>query len=237
MSFDTQQLGYVSAADAPAEQRVTFIRRTYQHLAMAVLAFVAVEWMIFQTGVAERLTATMLGGRWSWLLVLGGFMGVSWIAQRWADTQASRQMQYLGLGVYVLAEAIIFVPILYIASRVGENVIPMAGLITMLLFGGLTTVAFTTRADFTFLGGILKIGGFVALGVIVASIGFGFNLGLLFSAVMVAFAAGAILYSTSNVLHRYHPDQYVAASLSLFASVALLFWYVLRILMSFANRD
>ena len=237
MSFDTQQLSYVSAAEAPAEQRVAFIRRTYQHLAMAVLAFVALEWIFFRTGVAERLTATMLGGRWSWLLVLGGFMAVSWIAQRWADTQASRQMQYLGLAVYVVAEAIIFVPILYIASRVGDTVIPTAGLITTLLFGGLTTVAFTTRKDFSFLGSILKIGGFIAMGVIVASIGFGFNLGLLFSAVMVAFAAAAILYSTSNVLHRYHPEQYVAASLSLFASVALLFWYVLRIVMSFGNRD
>jgi FtsH-binding integral membrane protein len=237
MSFDTQQLSYVSAAEAPAEQRVAFIRRTYQHLALAVLAFVALEWIFFQTGVAEKLAATMLGGRWSWLIVLGGFMAVSWIAQRWADSHASREMQYLGLGVYVVAEAIIFVPILYLASRIGPTVIPTAGLITTLLFGGLTVVAFTTRKDFSFLGGILKIGGFIALGVIVASIAFGFNLGLLFSAVMVAFAAAAILYSTSNVLHRYNPEQHVAASLSLFASVALLFWYILRIVMSFSNRD
>ena len=48
---------------------------------------------------------------------------------------------------------------------------------------------------------------------------------------MVVFASGAILYNTSNLLHRYDPDQYVAAALSLFASVALLFWYVLQILM------
>jgi FtsH-binding integral membrane protein len=51
---------------------------------------------------------------------------------------------------------------------------------------------------------------------------------------MVAFAGAAILYDTSNILHRYRTDQHVAASLSLFASVALLFWYILSI---FSSRD
>lgn len=237
MLAQTEQLTYL-AAEAPAEERATFIRRTYQHLGMAILAFLALEFMIFQTSLAETLTRTMLGGRFSWLIVLGAFMLVSWIAERWAHSNTSREMQYVGLGVYVVAEAIIFVPILFIASRFSSpDVIPMAGLITSLLFVGLTVTAFTTKKDFSFLGGILKIGGFVALGVIAASLIFGFNLGLIFSAVMVFFAGGAILYSTSNLIHRYNTDQHVAASLSLFASVALLFWYVLRILMSLSSRD
>lgn len=237
MLAQTQQLTYL-AAEAPAEERATFIRRTYQHLGMAILAFLALEFMLFQTSLAETLTRTMLGGRYSWLIVLGAFMAVSWIAERWAESNTSREMQYVGLGVYVVAEAIIFVPILYIASRFcSPDVIPMAGLITSLLFVGLTVTAFTTKKDFSFLGGILKIGGFVALGVIVASICFGFNLGLIFSSVMVLFAGGAILYSTSNLIHHYNTDQHVAAALSLFASVALLFWYVLRILMSLSSRD
>ena len=135
------------------------------------------------------------------------------------------------------AEALIFVPLLAIASRMAGDIIPMAGLITLLLFAGLTFTAFTTRKDFSFLGGILKIGGFVALGVMVAGAVFGFNLGLFFSGLMVAFAAAAILYSTSNIIHHYGTTQHVAAALSLFASVALLFWYILRILMSLSSRD
>jgi len=91
----------------------------------------------------------------------------------------------------------------------------------------------TTRIDFSFLGGALIVGSFVALGTIVASILFGFNLGTFFAGIMVLFAGAAILYSTSNVFLRYRTDQYVAASLSLFASIALLFWYILRILLSF----
>jgi FtsH-binding integral membrane protein len=45
------------------------------------------------------------------------------------------------------------------------------------------------------------------------------------------------MYDTSNVLHHYRTDQYVAASLALFASVAMLFFYVLRLVMAFSNRD
>ena len=63
------------------------------------------------------------------------------------------------------------------------------------------------------------------------------SLGLWFSAAMVVFAGAAILHQTSNIIHHYRPDQHVAASLGLFASVALLFWYVLQVLMSLAGRD
>ena len=225
--------------DAAPEARAAFIRRTYNHLAMAVLAFIGLEVIFFQSGFATKMAATVLGtGRLGWLAVLLGFMGISWIAEKWAQNSTSQSIQYLGLSVYVLAEAIIFVPLLYMAAVFASpDVIPMAAIITGLLFLGITVTAFTTKKDFSFLGGILKIGFCVGLGVIVASCIFGFNLGLLFSSIMVLFAGGAILYTTSNIIHHYNTDQHVAASLSLFASVALLFWYVLRILMSLTSRN
>ncbi len=49
---------------------------------------------------------------------------------------------------------------------------------------------------------------------------------------MIGLAGAAILYDTSKVLRDYPEDRYVAASLQLFASVALMFWYVLRLFMS-----
>jgi uncharacterized protein len=104
------------------------------------------------------------------------------------------------------------------------------------MFGGLTAIAVITRKDFSFLGSILTMGGFIALGLIACSAIFGFSLGLFFSVVMVVFASAAILYDTSNVLHHYNTNQHVAASLELFASVALLFWYILRIVMSLSRR-
>ena len=203
---------------------------------MAILAFVALEFVFFNTPIAAALFSVMVGVKYSWLLVLGAFMVVSWVAEKWARSATSRGTQYLGLGLYVVAEAIIFVPLLAIAVAFSTpDTIPIAAVITGLLFLGLTVTAFTTRKDFSFLGGILKVGGFVALGIIVCSILFGFNLGLIFASVMVVFASAAILYSTSRVIHDYNPDQHVAASLSLFASVALLFWYVLRILISLSS--
>jgi FtsH-binding integral membrane protein len=96
-------------------------------------------------------------------------------------------------------------------------------------FAGLTAIVFTTRQDFSFLGALLKWGGFCALGLILASVLFGFNLGVAFSAAMVTLAGAAILYDTSNILHHYPHDKYVGASLELFASVVMLFWYLLRL--------
>jgi hypothetical protein len=137
-----------------------------------------------------------------------------------------------------VAEAVIFLPLLYVAANFSSpDVIPMAGVITGFLFAGLTATVFITRKDFSWMRSILMIGGFVALGAIAASIIFGFSLGIIFSAIMVLFASAAILYDTSQVLHHYRTDQHVAASLSLFASVALLFWYVLRIVMSLSSDD
>lgn len=223
-------------ADARPDDRARFISRTYAHLAGAVLAFMVVEMALLRSPVADWMLQLLGMGNLAWLVVLGGFMGVTWFAQRLANNAASVGSQYAGLGLYVLAEALIFVPILTVATRHGgPNTVATAAAITATLFLGLTVVAFTTRTDFHFLGAILKIGGFVALGFIGASMLFGFSLGLLFASVMVVFAAGAILYETSNIMFRYGPDQYVAASLSLFASVMLLFWYVLRILMG--RRD
>ncbi len=227
-------IGY-SVAESSPEVRASFIRKTYAHLAMAILAFVAIEFVLFYTGAAQVIAQTLLGGRWSWLIVLGAFMGVSMLANWWANSETSSPMQYLGLGLYVVAEAIIFVPMLYIASNIsGGSVIASAGILTIMLFLSLSLVVLLSRKDFSFLGPILAIGGFAAMGFILVSMLFGFNLGNLFSFAMVIFAGGSILYNTSNVLHVYRPNQHVAASLSLFASIALLFWYILRI---FSSRD
>ncbi len=216
--------------------RAEFIRKTYQHLAIALLAFIILEYLLLNSPLAIRMTSMMTGG-YSWLIVLAAFMGVSWVAERWARSTTSPQTQYAGLFLFVIAEAIIFVPLMLIASTFAPHVIPTAGIMTGLLFGGLTFTAFTTRKDFSFLGGILKVGGFVALGFIIASIMFGFSLGLFFSLIMIVFASGAILYDTSNIIRHYHTDQHVAASLSLFASVALLFWYIVQFLLSFTSSD
>ncbi len=226
-----------SAAEAMPAQRAQFIRKTYLLLAAAILAFIGDEAVLFMSGAAGLIANVIFsGGAIGWLLVLGLFMGVSFLANRWATSETSTLVQFLGLGIFIVAEAIIFVPLIMISTYYAGDatVLMKAGIVTIGLFLGITATVFITRTDFSFLGPILAIGGFVALGFIVCSAIFGFSLGSIFAFIMVAFAGTAILYETSNVLHRYNTTQHVAASLTLFASIALLFWYILSI---FSSRD
>jgi FtsH-binding integral membrane protein len=223
--------GFVAAA--PAEVRAAFITRTYLHLLGAILAFTALEVVLFQTGVARTVARSMLGVSWLW--VLGGFVLVSWVARRAAHTAASAAAQYAALLGFVVAEAVVFVPLLYVAQFYAPGVIQSAALVTLVGFTGLTLVVFTTRKNFSFLGALLRWGGIVALLVIVAGAVFGFQLGTFFSVAMIALAGGSILYDTSKVLHEYPEDRHVGAALELFASVALLFWYVLRLFLGRRN--
>ena len=127
---------------------------------------------------------------------------------------------------------------IYIAMAViGQpRMVMQAGIVTLGLFTGLSAVVLLTGRDFSFLRTALTVGGFIAIGLIVAGIAFGFNLGLWFSVAMVLLAGGSILYQTSNMLHYYRTDQYVAASLGLFGALMLLFWYILRIFMSMSSE-
>jgi FtsH-binding integral membrane protein len=229
------------AARAETDERVAFIRKTYAHLLGAVLAFCALEVFYFQSGLVERMFETLFagGGRGPWLFMMVAFMGVAWLANYWAMSSTSVGLQYAGLGLYVLVESIIFAPMLYIAASPqfgGPNVIPTAGVITLLMFAGLTVAVFVTGHDFSYLRTALIVGGFAAIGFILCGMLFGFQLGNVFTVAMIVLASGYILYDTSNVMHHYRIGQHVAASLALFASVALLFWYVLRLVMAMQRR-
>ncbi len=224
-------------ANAAESERANFIKRTYVHLAGAIAAFAVLETLLIKSGVALSFMGMLSGSKWSWLVVLGAFMLVSTVANNWAHSGISREKQYLGLGLFVVAEAIIFMPLIYMAlvRAPDGHLLQNAAIVTGALVAGLTFTAFSTKINFSFMGRFLMIGGFVAMGLILASIMFGFSLGLWFSGGMILFAAASVLYSTSNIIHEYHTEQHVAASLSLFSSVGLLFWYILQFFMSMGD--
>ncbi|RMA57710.1 Bax inhibitor-1/YccA family protein [Ulvibacter antarcticus] len=215
------------------DQKAAFYRKTYTHLAFAVLLFVLVEMIFFQIPAILKLAISLTEG-WLWLVMLGGFMLVTSYAEKMAVSSHDRNKQYLALLLYVIAEAFIFIPLIAMAMVVagdgGFEILNQAAILTLSLFSGLSAIVLLTKKDFSFLKSILAIGFFVALGLIIAGVLFGFNLGLWFSVGMVLLASGSILYQTSNMVHKYSEDQYVAASLGLFASLMLLFWYILSIL-------
>ena len=225
--------GNNSAFSPGIDRRATFITRTYTHLVGGILGFVLVEMALFESGMAKSVARFMLG--FPWLLILGAFMLVGWLATRTAQSSTSIGMQYFAYAAYVVAEALIFVPLLYVADAKAPGAIDSATLITLLGAGGLMFVAHRTRKDFSFLRSVLMWGGVVALLAMVGGLVFGFQLGTWFSVAMIGFAGAAVLYDTSNIIHHYPEDRYVSAAMQLFASIALMFWYVLRLMMGSRN--
>lgn len=219
-------------AQATDADRAAFYKKTYAHVAGAVLAFIGVETLLYQLIPIEAIAAFFETGK----VAILGFIGLVWLGSFLSERMsvaASRQTQYIGLGLYVVLEALIFLPLIYIAIfQAGFQTISQAATVTLLMFTGLTAVVFTTNKDFSFLRTAIVMGGFIAMGLIVAGLLFGFNLGLWFSVGMVVLASAAILYQTSRIKDHYTTDMYVGAALQLFSSVMLLFFYILRILNS-----
>ena len=233
--YELNEQGQASGRSLPgmaAAERAGFLSKTYLHLLLAIAAFVAIEVAIFQLGYAEKIATAMMGV--SWLLVLGGFMLVGFLANRFAYGAKSLAVQYLGLGLYVLAMAFIMIPLLYIANAHAPGVIENSAIITLVGFTALSMIVFITRADFSWMRSILMWATFAALGFIVVGYFMGWNGGALFPALMIALMGGWILYDTSNVLHHYPEDRYVGAALALFSSIAMMFYYVV---MFFLNRE
>ena len=232
-------MGFVNVQTAPVTMnpsRTTFVRKTYAHLLVAVLGLVAFEAYIFTSGLIGPILNAIVG--LPWFAILGAFMLVSWLARSVAARSTSKPAQYAALAGYVVAQGLILAPLIAMAvMQTGDgSLLKNAAFATAFGFAGLTAIVFTTKKDFSFLGGVLKWAGFCALGMIAGSLIFGFTLGTFFSAAMVLVAGAAILYDTSNVLLHYPEDRYVGASLELFASIAMLFWYILRLFMG-GSRD
>jgi uncharacterized protein len=239
-----------ASATAGVSDRVRFIRLTYLHLFGSILAFTGLlvvfsKSQLFAEKIGTPFVHFALSARWHWGVVLGAFMAISWLADQWASHTRSRALQYAGLGLYILAEAVIFVPLLALVADKTAAILARGGghphilrdsaIVTLGIFAALTASVVLSRKDFSFLRSGLALASSAALLLIGLSIGFGFNLGLVFSVAMVLLAAGYILYQTSQVLAHYDPERYVGASLALFSSVALMFWYVIRIFLRARN--
>lgn len=232
MSYNELDLRPVVELDD--DTRGEFVIRVYQHLLGAIAVFLGVETLFFTTGIAEGLYDFVAGGGGGrWLLILGLFMVGQWMVGNAAADLLNPQRQYAALAGMAVLEAVIFAPFLHLAFNVegGGTTVAAAALLTVVGFGGLTAVAIATRKDLSFLRPMLMFGGIAAVVLILGAVLFGLELGIWFSVAMIALAGGSILYQTQTIIRSYPKQAYVAASLALFSSVMMLFWYVLRLLM------
>ena len=216
-------------AQLSVEDRSTFIWKCYAHVVVAILAFAAIEGYLFSSGIAERFAYPMMN---NWLMVMGAFIVAGWGATHVAHRVKSTQAQYAAFAGFIFLEALIFMPMIYMAYEMNPGIIESAAGVTILGSVGLIATAMITRKDFSFLRGMLVWMGILALVAIVSSVIFGFQMGTWCSVAMIGFAGAAVLYDTSNIMLHYPEDKYVAASMQLFASIAMMFWYILRLFMS-----
>ncbi|MGH9157549.1 MAG: Bax inhibitor-1/YccA family protein [Acidimicrobiales bacterium] len=228
---------YIPVASQDEVVRGEFLVKVYRHLLGAIIAFVAFESLLFTTGTARRMYDLLSGTRGAWLLILGGFMIVSWLATTAAHDVTNPSRQYAGLFGLAGAQALIFAPFLYLVfnRQDGSTTVVSAAILTAVGFGGLSAVAFTTRRDLSFLRPMVMWGMVSGLLLIVAAVLFGLELGVWFSLAMIIVAGASILYQTQAVMRDYPAEAYVGAAVQLFASVMLLFWYVLRLLSQMRN--
>ena len=221
-----------SVATLDDRARGDFLVKVYQHLLGAVVAFVLFETLLFTTGAAKGIYDFVAGSGFAWLLLLGAVIVLNRFTAQAAFDLANPSRQYVGLFGTAAGEALIFAPFLYYVFNVeGDGTVKVgaAAAITAIGFAALTVVGLVTRKDLSFLRPVVMWGFLCALGLIVAAIVFGFELGVTFSLAMIALAGVAILYQTQNILRRFPEDAYVCAAVQLFASVMTMFWYVLRL--------
>jgi uncharacterized protein len=232
--MSAQPHGMPASPTMPVEQhtrevRGRFMTRVYGLLMAGIAAFIGMQYLMFEYGFAEFMADLIV--RTNWLILLGGFMVVSWMANNLGIRARTRGGQWGGYLLLIGANAVLFTGVLFMAATIDASIITNAAMLSVLAFAGLSFIALTTGKDFSFLRGFLMWGGVLALVLIVGGVLLGTGLGLWFSVAMIGFAGAAILYSTQQVYRSYPPEAEIPAAMNLFSSIALLFWYVLQILM------
>jgi FtsH-binding integral membrane protein len=247
-----------AVATLGVSDRLSFLRKTYAHLGASLIAFAAVTGLLFKFAPAftwkmATIAGSSMGAMLGLVVVLVFAMyGAEWLARH----STSVGLQYAGLGLGIALQIFMLLPLIWVLmfkfnhysqremlavtqglitptlSATAASVLLQATAITLAIFIGLTAVVFVTKKDFTFMRGALVTATFGAMGVILASIIFGFSLGAVFAGLIVLLMAGYILYETSLLMNYYPPTAHVAAALSLFVVVATMFRFVLRILIS-----
>ena len=211
-------------------------------MAIGFAAFAALLAIFFvgfdhKAGIAFALFSGLFSmirslGGWSILLVMLAFWGATTVAQSMAFNRASRPAQYAGLGLYVVLEALIFIPLIgyVILSTKGNasSVLVPAGIVTGGMIAGLTALVFMTNLDFSFLRIAIILGSFAVLAIVLVAAIAGLTLGAWFSIAMIVLMATVILYQTSEIKNTLETDQHVAAAFSLFSSFVTLLFYVIR---------
>lgn len=103
--------------------------------------------------------------------------------------------------------------------------------ITAAIFLSLTAYCWISKNNFSFMGGFLFVALFANIFVGFGAIITGSTLvACLYQVFGVLIFVGYVLYDTSNIIHKYGPDDYIIASIELYLDIINLFLYILSLL-------
>jgi FtsH-binding integral membrane protein len=223
------------AIDAAVNERMGFIRRTYLHLLGEIGAVGLVTWITLQTPALSRIAVGLLSNM---LFYFAAFFGVALVSRKLMAGERSAATQYVGAGLWVVLLGLLVAPLAMIVhAKTGSyDILGRGFLLTGCVFGGLSAYVFTTKKDFSFLGGALSMASLLLLGVAVISVFLGWGGGSpVWSILWVVLLGGWVLYDTSQVLHHRRVGQHVAASVDLLVDFVYLFIHIVLLLMR--SRD
>lgn len=216
--------GVVTAAEASAQERMTFVRKVY------ALFFLATLFAIGGVALAFLYTPLLIFALNHRLLMFFGLIGGVIAAQAVRHVPV---VNLLALFGFTTLTGVAISPLLFVVAMEEPAVILQAGVLTVGIFGGLTAYVFISKRDFSFLQGMVVTGLIVVvlaaiLNLFLASNAFSFAIAV---ASLVLFS-GFVLYDTSKILRRYPTNEYVAGALDLYLDLFNIFLALLRLLRS-----
>lgn len=226
------------------------MRRVYTYLTIGILFAVAGGLAALYAGptievrrgyeALEIPFGVALGVRFWWGLFALYF--ASALAATWL--RKVRGVNLVALFGFTFVTGLVAAPAIFFAqmsassgATLSASPVRDAFLLTFAAFAGLTSYAFITKRDFSYLGGFLSMGLWVLIGASI--LGFFFHseaFQLAIASVGVLLFGGFILFDTSRILRAGDDaDDAVGAALGMYLNIFNLFMFLLRILG--ASRD
>lgn len=221
-------------AMASSQEKLAFFRKVFGlfSLGFLVLAiFGLVGMFVFRNYVPIGMwNGSMIG-----LIIVQA--GITWFGMNSLRSQESQTVLfflYAAISGIVLGPMLLYAALVGLKTGVGQWGIAAQALgMTAACFGGLTAYVFTTKKDFSYLGGALAIIGMAIMGFVVLSwIGvfqLGSTMSMVFAGGMVVYSAACVLYTTSKMIHYYDESHTIMAAFELLASFFIMFWYILQL--------
>lgn len=214
-----------AASQATPAARLVFLRKVYALFLLGLGIAGLGGWVGAQTGL----------GQTNPLLLIVGYFITFFVCH------SQRRVFPLNIalfGLFTFISGLLISPLIAYQLLGGKTEVLVQALgLTASIFGGLTIYTLTSRTDFSYLRGALSIGLFGMFGIIIIGWftgGFALNFQFAFAIGVVVLFSGFVLYDTSQILHHYRTDEYVAGALSLYIDFIILFQYILMLL---SRRD